>query len=97
MTRLKTFLNKLKLIQGIVFDESYNITNILFIPEVINRFNKIRSVSVKRRAAEQQDAEKMHILVVDDSYSTREIERSILELACPAPLAQLRALLDRPA
>ncbi len=73
-------LNKLKLIQGIVFDESYNITNILFIPEVINRFNKIRSVSVKRRAAEQQDAEKMHILVVDDSYSTREIERSILEL-----------------
>ncbi|MCP4400830.1 MAG: response regulator [bacterium] len=72
-------LSKLKLLQGIVFDESYNIINILYIPEVMTRFKGLRGLMPA-----QQPAAKLHkqksILVVDDSYSTREIERSILEL-----------------
>ena len=73
---LPSNLNKLKSIQGIVFDESYNIINILFIPEIINRFTQIPHDAHK----EEPVYVEKYILVVDDSYATREIERSILEL-----------------
>jgi two-component system chemotaxis sensor kinase CheA len=69
-------LKKLKPIQGIVFDESYNIINILFIPEIIKRFSQIQNTE----HAEKPASVGKYILVVDDSYATREIERSILEL-----------------
>lgn len=72
-------LNNLKAIQGIVFDESYNITNILFIPEIIPWFKKIRPLGDEPPTTESVQPRE-RILVVDDSYSTREIERSILEL-----------------
>ncbi len=69
----------MKLIQGIVFDESYNIINILYIPEIMNRLRKSRTVESRQEAFVKKHAQK-RILVVDDSYSTRDIERSILEL-----------------
>jgi len=69
-------LNKLKSIQGIVFDESYNIINILFIPEIINRFSQVRHFEHTKDDVYVGK----YILVVDDSYATREIERSILEI-----------------
>jgi len=72
-------LNKLKLIQGIVFDESYNIINILFIPEIMERFRRLRP-RVEKIATPFKEESKKTALVVDDSYSTREIERSILEI-----------------
>ncbi|ETR71221.1 MAG: Chemotaxis protein cheA [Candidatus Magnetoglobus multicellularis str. Araruama] len=72
-------LNKLKLIQGIVFDESYNIINILFIPEVMERFRRMRP-RVEKTSYPTKNTQEKTILVVDDSYSTREIERSILEV-----------------
>ncbi len=72
-------LSKLKLLQGIVFDESYNIINILYIPEIMTRFKGLRGLMPTQQAAEPLHEQK-NILVVDDSYSTREIERSILEL-----------------
>ncbi|MBI9108400.1 MAG: response regulator [Spirochaetales bacterium] len=75
---LPSSLNKLKIIQGIVFDESFNIVNILFVPEVITRFKRIRSIdSRKRFSSGNRDYKK--VLVVDDSLSTREIEKSILQ------------------
>jgi two-component system chemotaxis sensor kinase CheA len=73
---LPSNLNKLKPIQGIVFDESYNIINILFIPEIMNRFSQVRHLVHQ----EEHVYTGKNILVVDDSYATREIERSILEL-----------------
>ncbi len=72
-------LSKLKLIQVIVFDESFNIINILFIPEIMNRFKRIRNIDTRRKFSTSR-REFKKILVVDDSYSTREIEKSILEL-----------------
>lgn len=72
-------LGKIKLIQGIVFDESFNIVNILFIPEIMKKFKRIRNIDTKRRFSGAR-SEFKRILVVDDSYSTREIEKSILEL-----------------
>ena len=75
---LPSSLSKLKIIQGIVFDESFNIVNILFVPEVITRFKRIRSIdSRKRFSSGNRDYKK--VLVVDDSLSTREIEKSILQ------------------
>jgi len=72
-------LQKLKLIQGIVFDETYSIINILFVPELIKAFKNIKSMDFLRgKIADQKAARK--VLIVDDSLNTREIEKSILEL-----------------
>jgi two-component system, chemotaxis family, sensor kinase CheA len=65
-------------LQGIVFDESFHIINILHIPELIKKFKSIKNIALKQRHSLDQHKYKK-ILVVDDSYSTREIEKSILE------------------
>ncbi|MFP4268658.1 MAG: response regulator [Spirochaetaceae bacterium] len=71
--------SKLKPVQGIVFDENYRIINILFIPELMSRFRRLKSIDlVKEDLAEHQHVPV--ILVVDDSKNTRDIEESILEL-----------------
>ncbi len=72
-------MQKIRLIQGIVFDESYRVINILFVPELISRFKRIKSIDLLDgvSGAEQR---KRKILVVDDSLNTREIEKSILEM-----------------
>ncbi len=75
---LPASLNRLKIIQGIVFDESFNIVNILYIPDVINRFKRMRNIDSKKRFS-LSNREYKKVLVVDDSLTTREIEKSILE------------------
>lgn len=72
-------LVKLKAIQGVVFDENFDIINILYIPDLIDRFKGVRSIEFRKRFS-SQEKEYKQILVVDDSLSTREIEKSILEL-----------------
>jgi two-component system, chemotaxis family, sensor kinase CheA len=72
-------LNSMKIIQGIVFDESFNIVNILYVPELANRFKRIKNIDARKRFSTDQ-REYKHVLVVDDSLSTREIEKSILEI-----------------
>lgn len=72
-------LRKLKLIQGIVFDETYSIINILFIPELISRFKRLKAIDLMQGVGGKEAVAK-NVLVVDDSLNTREIEKSILEL-----------------
>ncbi len=72
-------VQKLKPIQGIVFDESYRIINILFVPELIARFKRIRSIDLLGGVGGEKPKPRQ-ALVVDDSINTREIEKSILEL-----------------
>ncbi|MDA3958950.1 response regulator [Oceanispirochaeta sp.] len=72
-------LVNLKVIQGVVFDENFEIINILYIPNLINRFKGIRNIEFRKRFS-NEEKEFKQILVVDDSLSTREIEKSILEL-----------------
>ena len=72
-------LQKMKLIQGIVFDETYSIINILFIPELINRFKRLKSIDLMQSSVDGEITGKK-VMVVDDSLNTREIEKSILEL-----------------
>lgn len=72
-------LSRLKIIQGVVFDENFEIINILYVPDLINRFKGIRNIEFRKRFS-TAEKEYKQILVVDDSLSTREIEKSILEL-----------------
>jgi two-component system chemotaxis sensor kinase CheA len=72
-------LARLKIIQGVVFDENFEIINILYVPDLINRFKGIRNIEFRKRFS-NTEKEYKQILVVDDSLSTREIEKSILEL-----------------
>jgi len=71
-------LSQLKAIQGIVFNESLDIVNILYIPEIINSLKHAENKAQKYQV-ENGQTNVRQILVVDDSYITREIERAILE------------------
>lgn len=75
---LPSNLESLTLIQGIVFDEDYNLVNILYIPKLIERFKGLRAIDRKKRFQQQKRRAK-RVLVVDDSLNTREIEKSMLE------------------
>ncbi|HUX39595.1 MAG TPA: response regulator [Rectinemataceae bacterium] len=72
-------LRKQKIVQGIVFDESYRIINILFVPELIARFKRMKSIDLVA-GVRGDEPRSPRALVVDDSANTREIEKSILEL-----------------
>ena len=71
--------SKLKPVQGIVFDENYRIINILFIPELMSRFRRLKSIDLVKEDLDEYQHVPV-VLVVDDSKNTREIEESILSL-----------------
>ncbi len=72
-------LQKLKYIQGIVFDDNYNMISILYITALIEKFKQLKDIDIKKRVIERKHDIKT-IMVLDDSINTLEIERSILEL-----------------
>jgi len=76
---LPSNLADLKPVQGVVFDESFNIVTILHVPELINRFKRLKNIDARKKYS-SESKEYKRILVVDDSITTREIEKSILEL-----------------
>jgi len=72
-------LSGIKALQGIVFDENFDIITILFVPELMNKCKRVRNIDTRRRYSAGR-RENKRILVVDDSQTTREIEKSILEI-----------------
>ena len=66
------------ILQGIVFDEHYDIVPIFYVPDILQRFKSLRGYDIKKFEAATQK-KTIRILVVDDSATTREVERSILE------------------
>lgn len=66
------------ILQGIVFDEHYDIVPILHVPDILKKFKSLRGYDIKKYEAATKKRVQ-HILVVDDSDTTRQIERSILE------------------
>lgn len=75
---LPPILKEFKALQGVVFDENYEIIPVLNIPDVMRRFGTINVYDQKK--LEMKKAPKIHsILVVDDSHTTRHIEQIILE------------------
>lgn len=71
-------IRKCSILQGIVFDEHYDIVPILHVPDILQRFKSLRGYDIKKFEAATQK-KNIRILIVDDSATTREIERSILE------------------
>ncbi len=65
-------------IQGVVFDENYAIVPILHIPDLMNRMKSLLAYDMKKYEAHSSVKEN-RVLVVDDSYTTRQIEKTILE------------------
>lgn len=65
-------------IQGVVFDENYSIVPILHIPELMNRMKSLLAYDMKKFEA-HTTVKESRILVVDDSFTTRQIEKTILE------------------
>lgn len=75
---LPLILKNFQALQGVVFDENYEIIPVLNIPDVMRRFNKINVYNQKKM--EMKKTPKIHsVLVVDDSHTTRHIEQIILE------------------
>ena len=71
-------LRNCSILQGIVFDEHYDIVPILHVPDILQRFKSLRGYDIKKfEAATQKKTSR--ILIVDDSATTIEVERSILE------------------
>jgi len=71
-------IERLKPLQGIVFDEEYNIVNILHIPEIISRLKKIRNIEFREKFSEENLKYK-NILIVDDSEINRNIQKNVLK------------------
>lgn len=65
-------------LQGVVFDENYRIIPVLNIPNCIKRFNAVSSYEVKELEVKKSPKIRS-VLVVDDSHTTRNIEKIILE------------------
>ncbi len=73
-----SILKDFNALQGLVFDDNYHIIPVLNIPDIIRRFKVVNVYEVKN--LEIQKMPKLHsILVVDDSHTTRHIEKIILE------------------
>lgn len=66
------------ILQGIIFDENYDIVPIINIPDVLLKFSNLLNYDVKKFEVKSQK-KKHQILVVDDSITTRQIEKTILQ------------------
>ncbi|MCR4631902.1 MAG: response regulator [Treponema sp.] len=73
-------LRNFSIIQGIVFDEHYDIVPILHVPDILKKFKSLRGYDIKKYEASTMK-KTIRILVVDDSQTTRQIEKTILESA----------------
>ena len=66
------------MLRGLVFDEKYDMIPILSIPGLMKRLCAFRGYDVKKFETATKKRIK-HVLVVEDSDTTRLIERSVLE------------------
>jgi two-component system chemotaxis sensor kinase CheA len=72
-------LSTLELIQGVVFDENYDIIPILFIPKVIEKLKGLSRFEVKKKNISTKKTAKT-VLIVEDSPNSREILQRIFSL-----------------
>ncbi len=75
---LPSHMKNLKWISGVTISGKNEIDNVLHIPNIIE---SAKEVKVEEHIVDRPDVDKkkINILVVDDSISTREIEKNILE------------------
>lgn len=73
---LPPHLKNIKKVSGVMISANNEIINILHVPAL---FESSKQISQRPGAVDAAQTEAIHILVVDDSINTREIEKSILE------------------
>ncbi len=73
---LPAHLQGLRLVSGVTIGDRNDIVNVLHPPELLRR---AREIAQPQHRPGPEERELSHILVVDDSLNTREIEKSILE------------------
>ena len=71
-------MKSIQWVSGVLISGKGEIINVLHIPKIHEASKEIKSLRIYRKE-EKKDLSKIHILVVDDSINTREIEKSILE------------------
>ncbi|MBR1911291.1 MAG: response regulator [Treponema sp.] len=76
--QLPNALKNFTILQGIVFDEHYDIVPILHVPEIITKFKSLRGYDIKKYEAKIK-SKIYRVLIVDDSDTTRQVEKTILE------------------
>jgi len=76
---LPKLLKNISALQGVVFDENYSIVPILSMPDILKRLKSLLNYDLQKFEVKTQKKE-YSILVVDDSYTTRQIEQTILSL-----------------
>lgn len=74
---LPNCFNNFPILKGLVFDEKYDMIPILYIPEILKRFRSLRGYDVKKFEVNSRPRN-FRILAVDDSDTTRQIEKTIL-------------------
>lgn len=75
---LPKVLQKFIAVQGVVFDENYDIIPLIHIPDLMKRMNALKDYEVKSFEVNNSKPERF-VLVADDSHTTRQIEKMILE------------------
>jgi len=75
---LPNVLEKFSAVQGVVFDENYNIIPLIHVPDLMHRMNALKEYEVKSFEVDHSKPE-YFVLVADDSHTTRQIEKIILE------------------
>ena len=75
---LPNVLKKFSAVQGVVFDENYNIIPLIHVPDLMHRMNALKEYEVKSFEVDHSKPE-YFVLVADDSHTTRQIEKIILE------------------
>lgn len=75
---LPPLLKNMKLIQGVVYDENYEIISILNIPAIMQKMKGLLAYDLKKYEIKNEQRT-YSALIVDDSVTTRQIEQTIFE------------------
>lgn len=75
---LPEILKTMNSLQGIVFDDNYEIIPILNIPNIMQRLKALVAYDIKKYNTKNQKKTRT-VLIIDDSTTTRQIEQAIFE------------------
>jgi len=75
---LPSHMKNIQWVSGITITGNNDLVNVLHIPMIIEAAKEIKEAEYLRKRV-KEEKKTIHILIVDDSLNTREIEKSILE------------------
>lgn len=78
ITPLPDCLQKMKSLQGVVYDENYAIIPVIDIPCMMQKMRELVVYDTKKYISKNQKKTRT-VLIVDDSATTRQIEQAIIE------------------